>query len=491
MTRSIHARRARIGFALLTTVAGGALGGVACSGSAGPDDVRGTSNALDLFHRHDDVCSISQDGALVQQHVEVSGEDAIVGLLGLTMDRQVDTSTPGKNSVTETATLTFSPARVKVFSYTSTAAPDKPTTLDVQWGPLVLGARSASFVVDNGTMTGNIDGRQFAPFPIDGDPAKAIFTDGGPSPRLFTGLPMPLLVARLKARADAVAQSCSLPASATGTVMAALSAVDQTQDPGHISDTYGAGSCRACKYSVDAAAVAAGIACGVACAASFGLACGVCIAAGPAAVAAGMLACEQSGACCPTSCGRGIGATCCFGDEQCLNGSTGMCCSAGKPACAGIACCASDQSCIDQGPKKGTCCADSLVCGQNCCAAGDVCQNSGTGACCTPGKECGSTCCGNADSVTNLVCANAALGLCCDPGQVECGGTCCGNVQNTRECRNGQCVLKTTLDCGSQPACVDPTTGQQDPTVVCPGGAGGIATGFCDLDTGCCANHPA
>jgi hypothetical protein len=428
-------------------------------------------------------CTITSDGRTLMLHVEVggdrhgprhhghgSGHDRLV----LVADRELDMTSPGRNVLSESAILRLRDGS-NVYSYTLTSVPGRATRLEFDWGPLVDGANAGVFEVENGTITGNIDGRAFVPFPVGADPASVRFLDGRPAPRVRAeGLGFGTLK-HFREQVEEAMKECER--VNLGPSSESLSQALENQDPGHFSPTYDTLECDGCKAGVTAAGVLGGIAC---CAATFGIGCGVCIAADAAAVAAGILACEQSNACCPVACGDGIGSTCCFGDETCLNGA-GLCCSAGTQTCAGLACCASDQSCIDAGPQRGTCCPDGSVCGQTCCESGSVCQNAATGQCCRPDKLCGSVCCGSGP-ISVLSCANPALSLCCPDGQADCGGQCCGGAN--RECRNGQCVLRPTIECGGRIVCVDPATGQQ---IVddCPPSSNNDP-GFCNLGSGCC-----
>lgn len=466
-------------------VFGAALfGAIACS-SSGTEEISTASLAVS----NSGSCTVSQDDRVLTQHIEVVSTGTAGGTISISADREVDLSLPGANRLIEQGVLRIGGSS-EIFSYALEAQPGAATQVWVSWGPHVRGAEEGTFSIEDGMISGSIDGRAFLPLSVDADPASARFVDGGPSPVLRSNRPLQQALERLAAAAEKVMRACEGPTTPGLAALPPVLQFNREQDPGHFSDTYSTTRCDACKVLVVGGGAAAGVGCGFVCVGTLGIGCGACIAGDAAAVTAGILACEESNACCPKACASGIGSPCCFGDETCLEPGTGLCCSSGTQACAGQACCASDQSCIDAGPKKGTCCPDDSTCGQNCCDDDEVCQDAGTGKCCSTNKVCGSACC-DTDDLDVLYCANASLGLCCSHGAVECGGACCGGPGSNRECRAGQCVLKPTLDCGGRPACVDPVTGEQVLSdQECPYGGGG-APGFCNLFTGCCDNPPA
>jgi hypothetical protein len=438
-----------VAWGALGAIGAGVVGGGACSSA---DRRWGESIERDTPIASGPACTGTNDGHTVTQHIAVTDTGGPGGKISVIVDRSLEIVRQGFASFEETGSLLIGGAS-EIFSYSILAVPGQPTHVTVHWGPHVRGAHDATFDITGQTMTGNIDGRVFLPFPLGGDPATATFVDGGPSPKLQTNGPVLEAIKRLEPLvADAIA-SCNITTTA-GVSLHVLS--DTTQDPGHVTDTFGAAGCIACKAAVFGTAALGAIACAAQCTATFGISCGNCGEERAAAVAYGDFVCEEGGICCPTRCVGFVGGTsgeeCCGSDETCLNAALGLCCSAGKQPCGGQACCASDQTCISTSPSQGTCCPNDSACGNACCTS---------------------------EGFFTSYCADRASSLCCHTGEVPCAGVCCGG---SHECKNDVCVFKQTLNCGTEPQCVT-ASGQLDPSL-CP------ATDFCASDTGCCAIIP-
>ncbi len=426
-------------------------------------------------------CTETQQGSVFTTHFDVTAGGGKGGDINFVGDRTVDLSNDTFASIGEQGTVQIGGSLV--FSYTISDVSGQPVQATVQWGPHVTGATSGTFSLSANTLTGNIDGRVFDPFPIGGDPATAPFVDGGPSPALQGNGPLSDALARLKTAITNAQAQCSLPGSANSTPS---SGPTTDSDPGHFTDTYATSGCHLAKAACDVGGGLAAVGCGIGCAFTFGLACGACIVGIPIATASCIAGVETTGACCPVDCGPSTllnPATCCAGDESCLNGSTGLCCSAGKQACHGDACCGSDEDC----QAGGVCCPSvkapgkSFACNGSCCDATEDCQN-GT-QCCEQSKECGAVCCGRAGTIAEQFCV--APDLCCGPGAVECNGACCGGTGQNKVCNAGVCEFAPTIICDQNfPVCVDPATGLPlDPTP-CSGSQ------ECFADIGCCGPMP-
>lgn len=389
------------------------------------------------------ICTLTFQGDQVVRYVTVKESG-----FSFEETRTVNLRSPGGGATTSIGIVKH--GGQKVYSYTASAGPDGKGAVDVDWGHQVKGMDKAETAFSNGQLTGTVNGRAFQPFDLDENPATAVFVDGKPAPRgSLPGYGMKKQLQRLEAEVSDVMADCevvtTLDETAPAQALAALALAGN--DPGHHSDTYSTLECDGCKATVVGGAT---LTCGLTCAFTLGLGCPVCIGAAVLAVPAGILACEQSGACCPQACGGGFPGTCCFGDEECLNRQDGLCCSPGTRACEGEACCRGDESCIDSGTLKGSCCKDELVSGNNCCDEGEV--PFGANGCCAPGKECGSVCCGGVEDTLSY-CMNAATSVCCSRLQVECNGKCCATGQG---CEGGECVdVETTCDrpCSSHAEC--------------------------------------
>lgn len=372
------------------------------------------------------LCTVTYQGDEVVRYITVKE-----GGFSFEETRTVNLQSPGGGATTSTGIVKH--GGQKVYSYTASAGPDGTGSVDVDWGHQVKGMDEAATQFSNGVLTGSVNGRNFEPFDIDENPASVVFVDGKPAPRgALPGNGMKKQLQRLEAEVNDVVEDCEVVTSLDETDPAQAIALRLAgNDPGHHSDTYSTGECDGCKATVIGGAT---VTCGLTCAFTFGIGCPVCIGAAAIAVPAGILACEQSGACCPQACGGGFPGTCCFGDEECLNRDDGLCCSPGMRACEGEACCRGDESCIDSGALKGSCCKDELVSGNNCCEEGEV--PFGVNDCCASGKECGSVCCGGVEDTLSY-CMNAGTSTCCSSFQKECNGVCCPQGQ---DCVSGLCV---------------------------------------------------
>lgn len=430
-------------------------------------------------------CGFKEQGGTITRHV-----DAEVQENGQRLSVSIHQAIEHSDSTARVFTNyiqngTFMLGKDLLYSHQFAAGPDGISHVTVNWGPCeVQGATHGTFTDKNHTISGSIDGHTFVPFPDNADPSKVTFTDGFHSPVLHSKDNLAGAFKRLQDKVSDSLASCTPPSSNNDSSLLMFRRLDRVQDPGHFSDTYGATRCRNCKLGVDAAAVAAGIGCGVICAATFGIGCGACIAGASAAVVAGMTACEASGLCCPIACGGGFPGTCCFGDEKCSNGN-GLCCSSSQQTCLGIACCAQDQSCITQGTEKGTCCPDSAICANKCCPGdSDVCLNGNT--CCAPSDVCGTTCCSNGPGLLGVFCANKQKNLCCFGNQIDANGICCnqGQVNCNGECCSGSCSGLGGA-CQTSSATCKSLGGNGD---TCSDAEPCVGLTFCS--SGCCFNSP-
>jgi hypothetical protein len=229
----------------------------------------------------------------------------------------------------------------------------------------------------------------------------------------------------------------------------------------------------------------------ICCAATVGLFCGGCVAAGAAAsglcdttMLGCMAKCDIS-PCCPKLCGfpdpLNPGSGCCDSGESCVNqndpNAREGCCPVGQAVCDG-SCCAPGATCCGN-----SCCPQGSVCMQGvCCPAGTTALCNGqccdgacdaAGNCCvTPNYLCGTQCCSAFNQCCNGTCCATgsvcAAGSCCPQAQA-CGDTCCPSGQ--------QCQDPTTGTCSACPA---GTT-----SVICEGGSFG-QTACCPPGVACC-----
>lgn len=150
------------------------------------------------------------------------------------------------------------------------------------------------------------------------------------------------------------------------------------------------------------------------------------------------------------------GASCCRGNEVCLNG---QCVPPGSTLCGLNAVCSAGQQCIG----NTTCCApNSVLCAGQCCASAAQCINSrcekqGASACGPTGLICpaGKACITNIQqsAAAGTTTASSLVAACCSPGQQLCGTACC-SVGPTHSCvlvgGVQQCVAAGSKACGAQ-----------------------------------------
>jgi hypothetical protein len=347
-------------------------------------------------------CAVSVAERIARLELKVSSHDVHGVPVELVSVRELNMTVPGHNVFSESVTVRLRGGR-ELLSYETRMTAGGPIQGSVEWNRMVRGADSMQFSLQGDVLSGSVDGRAFTLSPADADPRTAVFADGRPPPRLKTSKAFSKAVRQLGPAVDRALGECDFgPLESLEPAITTLQS--REPDPGHFSDTYDTLECDGCKALALAIITAGDVGC---CLGTFGFACGLCIALTPAAVVAGIGGCETSNACCPVACGDGIGATCCFGDETCLNGATGRCCSAGQQTCAGLSCCDADESCIDGGPNKGTCCPDAFLCGMTCCADVQVCVNAGQGLCCLASNVCGDECCESGEVCENDQCVEA------------------------------------------------------------------------------------
>jgi hypothetical protein len=425
-------------------------------------------------HPDSATCTQTLVGSVFTRHLDVTDVGGAGGRISLVQDIRFDFSVQPFSTLTESDTVSIGGS--EVISYTVTDTSGQPIQATVQWGPHIRGATNGTFTLSNNTLTGNIDGRVFAPFPLTGDPSTAPFLDGGPSPALKSNQPLLDALQRLSTAASSALSHCSAgPADATNPVVSSGPSTDF--DFGHNSATYSATGCNGAKAACAGGATLGTVGCillaSPACAVTFGLACGACVAAGVLTSAGCIATVETTGACCPVACGNSqfiSPATCCFGNETCLNAGEGLCCSQDKTPCVGHECCGSNESCITGGLHKGNCCLDQNLCGQDCCSSGSQCLNN-------------STCC---DSTQNAVCGQGGFEVCCPKLTAQClpDGSCCAKdrvcgsacCRSSETCVNGQCAACSVGDVGctfkSNSFCCQPgvnccTEGCCQPGLIC------------------------
>lgn len=355
----------------------------------------------------------------------------------------------------------------------------------IDYGPAAPGLDTADISVENGMITGSINGRAIAAMPADdADPNATSFEDGDAMPESGMDPALESAIIELFAAAAQTAEGCQPPESdseSMGTMEARLLIPDQ--DFGHDSDPVSSGGCIACwaGCSAGAAACIAGVSAACVAALVFYAVCEAAAVGGCALAYLGCVGgCNATGApCCPVSCGS---VACCENEETCLDAQRGVCCSPGKTPCVGETCCSSTQTCIDTGPNAGICCQPEDICGNTCCDPGDSCIASesiccpaeeepcddkcceegetclGDGLCCDPINACGSACCDELDSCVE------SLSLCCGFNSPACGNKCC---ESGEQCLSGNTCCPIGRGCGN--VCCPPAFSCDPDTVSCVG----------------------
>jgi len=378
--------------------------------------------------------------------------------------------------------------------------------ISVDYGQVIPGLSTATALVEDGLLTGSIDGRELEPVAIDeASVDTARFEDGldAPADDLDPDIraAMPSLT---EAAADA---ACEIEGSEVGSGGAASQSVASRDirsssasdealrakgDTGHDSNPTASAGCAACWGGCSGAAAGCIAGVSVACAATtvFYAICEAAAVAGCLGAYVGCVAgCNADGGpCCPVSCGN---VACCEDGETCLNSQTGLCCSPGTSVCVGEECCATSEICIDSGPNAGTCCEPENRCGNACCGPADTCLQA-VSLCCAPSQTpCINKCCDTEGCIEN----GPNAGTCCEPERI-CGDTCC-----TAELYSG-CIEALSLCCPfASPPCgtICCNLGEQclpgnnccPDERVCAGGVCCAEGSGCNLDTNTCVECPA
>lgn len=282
-----------------------------------------------------------------------------------------------------------------------------------------------------GTFDGTFNGSAFGPISL-GAPELAQFDASDMVFDADTEAVMGCLLQRL----SEAALTCPAGAGANGqrgaSPLAAAAAAGDETDLGHLSDTYAADECFACKATVSTNASAGAVICTIA---SLGWGSIACWATAAVAAGIGVEICLSSGACCPEACGAN--GECCFGAESCLHKDKGLCCDVGNAPCGpidhGTECCSPEQVCMDGVPgteRYNTCCGAADACGASCCDdrgvtlfpyGPSVCANPLTSTCCAEDLVCGDQCCGtNDDCISGECVPRPDCTVCTD--KAECFG---------------------------------------------------------------------
>lgn len=135
------------------------------------------------------------------------------------------------------------------------------TTVTVRWGPAVRGASVAFFEVQNGTITGSIDGRAFLRVRVTSDTRNVVFVDNGEVPALTlptieTG-DLQFTLQRLQKRiavASELSSAENVERPEPATLLVPNQLRDTSQDRGHFSSTAANPTCQDCVAQKRAAA---------------------------------------------------------------------------------------------------------------------------------------------------------------------------------------------------------------------------------------------
>lgn len=459
-----------------------------------------------IFHVCDaDIASSKycmQQNGTVEKHVQVVAGNGTDPSLKFSLTQTYNS--PGNWNVTKSVQVgSYTLGIEELYSFNVTSNLGQSSTIVIHWGSAIEGSSVGTFYLQNGVVSGNIDGRSFLPFSLRNDNSTVTFTDRRPSPMLHPTSNTTALVQIIHDQLPKEYPQCVPPPTAanfSSTISPRQApGLDWAQNVAH-STNFNDLACFACKAEADSEAAAGYAGCGFICGSIFlSWECGSCISGVTNTLNNAQAACQASTNCCKNRCGD-IFSGCCGLGEVCFSPDDfNMCCDAGQQPCGEDLCCNPDQTC-----SAGSCCPTPQVCGNGgslCCPAGEACNSAGTACChdcggaCCPGSTCTSetTCCANVDMCgsvccprdagllgmghcfdNSLCCYNSEInagGLCCNPGEVNCGGECCSG-----NCVNDSCV-QTSQNCislgGNGATC----------TVSC-------SDGFSTCRNGCCFNPP-
>ena len=462
----------------------------------------------DFLHGHGDSskCLVQQNGT-TEKNVGVVVGNSTGSLLqfGLTQTYNA----PEGNNITgdfvqSVQTGSYTLDAEELYSFNITSSLDQNSTIVVRWGPAIEGSDVGTFYLQNGVVSGNIDGRSFVPFSLGQGNITVTFTDGQPPPVLHPKANTTALVQVVQNQLPQAYPHCVPPPPAGGNSSVIVprqgTPLDWTQTLAHSTD-FDDAACFACQTGADAAAAAGYAGCGFICGSLFlSWECGSCISGVTDTYNNAQAACQASTNCCKNRCG-GIFGGCCGATEVCFPGWFNLCCDQDTTPCGIDICCAADQTC-----SAGFCCPTPQVCGAGdsiCCPAGQTCDTAGDSCCPDCGGPCcgsdvclgGDACCAEADVCGDICCpSDAGLlgtghclaaglccyndeinadGLCCSPGETNCGGQCCSGT-----CENDQCV-QTSQGCLAEGG-TGQTCSVQNPT----------CSGFAICENGCCIEQP-
>jgi hypothetical protein len=327
--------------------------------------------------------------------------------------------------------------RVMVIAEEISSARQKIT---IDYGAAVPGPTATRIILENGTLSGTIHGRELVPMAVDeAGPTAVRFEDGEPPPSESGVNPdiEDALPDLLKA-ASSAAEKC---VGMNGTVEAQQAVVGKRGDRGHVSSPTFSSGCIECKAGCLAAEAACALA-GFACASLPWPANLICIAAEETSCFVAYLVCigvcnADGSPCCPVGCGDG----CCESQETCMTPAARICCGPGQTTCLGTECCDNTEVCIDAGPNAGTCCDPANRCVDACCNPTDSCL-PGVSLCCSAEQTpCVDKCCDTAGCIDT----GPNAGTCCEFENI-CGTSCCEGP--------GSCIPSLSLCCGfATPAC--------------------------------------
>jgi len=344
-----------------------------------------------------------------------------------------------------------------IVEITTTGGQGESVRIRVIFGPSVSGIKEMSLVSEDGQrFTGDIDGRDLAPFSMT-QTQQVRFADGTLPPTNIYPAGVEAAIQALSETARKELRSCirSDRENISPTNLASVSGWSSSaaafgcpHEMEYYSNPKQHVDCKNCIVECyGEAAACAAAACivipFVGCAIGSDIGCSGndirCL-----------KACNNVGGdCCPIGCGHG----CCESRGQCLDPNRGVCCGPDETPCHGRTCCDSPDACL----PDGTCCAEGIACGNTCCAGftpccGDQCCATAccNGRCCNPGQSCHPTLqiccsvpCGPQCCLEGQVCSDPQRGICavperqlcgdlahnrvfyCQPLEVCCGGKCC------------------------------------------------------------------
>ena len=297
---------------------------------------------------------ITETDNSIRRHVDVKKSFA-GNLITVTVDQHIQPNNLSNDFLSSDLKIGVRIGAQELISTHTTLNPNGSNDGSIFWGSLVHGADTAKFNINNGTVSGNVDDRQFHHFNHRNNVTGVTFVDGGHPPALHAAPNISHALQGLDQLVVHALDSCEV----------AAPPINGAAPSAHLmSRSSATSSCTTCKVGATAAVAAAELSCVLRTCWWSSARCVACTAAAATAETKAVASCEFSHACCNAA--DICGSKCCnptkapgsagpdLGLLFCADPVKEVCCFLGNKAIDGVCCAPGSTTVCD-----GECCTES------------------------------------------------------------------------------------------------------------------------------------